>query len=333
MPSFLKSRARARAALLPLIAACAVSGAAAASDQGWYVALDLALAQPALEQDYALQIDTTGSPVETTRHVFDGDTDVAFRFGFGYGFGPDRGDLRVTWWSFDGGDGTARGMNGYVEPLVFGDGYYGPYYDLYDAGGVETDASTDVTAMTVDLDYSRGITHGRRFRLSWLAGLRYAGYEETREFKGDDTIIAIQQEKVIDSDALGLRAGAEAEYGFGRRFTLTGKATISLLRSKSTASAGQEIFDAPSGTLLVSETSTVSSDSGHGHIVDAGVSGVWRLKQTDIVLGLEYAQWSGLVEDPIPAEEAHARDTVSFTSVYLGMRYWFKERAQSSSGP
>lgn len=321
--------ARARALLLPLIAACAVSSAGAAADQGWFVALDLALAQPSLEQEYALQIDSTGSPVETIRHVLDGETELAFRFGFGYGFGPEGGDLRVTYWSFDGGDGADRSMNGFVDPLVFGEGYYGPYYDLYDAGGVETDASTDVTAVTVDLDYSRAVTHGRRYRLSWLAGLRYAGYEETRQLEADDTIIAIQQEKAINSNAYGVRAGAEAEYGFGRVFSLTGRAALSLLQSTTDASASQEIFDSPGGALLVSEKSTISSDARHGLILDAAVSGVWRLGKADVILGLEFAQWNGLVEDPIPAEEAGSRDTLSFTSVSLGMRYWFKERARA----
>lgn len=321
-----------RVLLLALIATCAVSSASAAADQGWFAQLDLALAQPSLEQEYALQVDSSIAPVKTTRHVLDGDTDFTFRFSFGYGFGPERGELRVTYWSFDGDDGADRGMNGFVDPFVFGEGYYGPYYDLYDATGVTTETSTEITASTVDLDYSRAVTQGRRFRLSWLAGLRYAGYEETREFEGDDTIIEIRQEKVLNSDAYGVRAGAEAEYAFGRNFTLTGRFTLSLLQSKSDANAGQEIFDS-GGTLLVSETSTISSDSSHGTILDAGMSGVWRLGQADVVLGLELAQWSGLVKDPIPAEEAGSRDSISFTSVYLGARYWFKERARPSVAP
>jgi len=319
--------------LLTLTAACAVTGASAASDQGWFVALDLALAQPRFEQDYAQQIDSTVSPVQSIRHVLDGDTDLAYRFGFGYGFGPERGDLRVTYWSFDGSDGADRSMNGFVDPLVFGEGYYGPYYDLYDAGGVGTDASTDVKAVTVDLDYSRAVTQGRRFRLSWLAGLRYAGYEETRELEADDAIITIEQEKVIDSDAYGLRAGAEAEYAFGSVFSLTGKAAISLLQSKTDATAGQEIFDSAGGGLLVAETSTIASEDRNGLILDLGVIGAWRLRQADVLFGLEYSQWSGLTEDPIPAEGAGSRDAVSFTSVTLGMRYWFKDRARSAAGP
>ena len=322
-----------RALLLALIAACAVSSVSAAADQGWFAQLDMALAQPGLEQEYALQVDSSISPVRSTRHVLDGDTDFTFRFGFGYGFGPERGDLRVTYWSFTGDDGADRSMNGFVDPLVFGEGYYGPYYDLYDAGGVKSETSTEITATTVDLDYARAVTQGRRFRLSWIAGLRFAGYEESREFEGDDTLIEIRQEKVLNSDAYGVRAGAEAEYAFGRTFTLTGKLTLSLLQSKTTADAGQEIFDSAGGTLLVSETSTIDTDSRHGTILDMGMSGVWRLGQADVVLGLELAQWSGLVEDPIPAEEAGSRDSISFTSVYFGVRYWFKERARTSVAP
>jgi len=316
-----------------VVAACAVSPALAAADQGWFLALDLAFAQPALEQEYAVQIDGSVSPVETTRHVMDGDSDAAYRFGFGYGFGPERGDLRVTYWSFDGNDSEERRMDGFVEPLVFGEGYYGAYYYLYDAAGVATEATTEVTAVTVDLDYARAVTHGRRFRLSWLAGLRYAGFEETRAFHGDDTILRIEQEKVIDSDAIGVRAGAEAEYGFGRVFTITGKASFSLLQSTSDATSGQEIYDSAGGALLAAETATSSSDSRNGSIIDASLAGVWRLGRADVVLGIEVSQWNGLVEDPIPAEEAGSRDTISFTSAYVGLRYWFKDRAPGSAVP
>ena len=302
----------------------------AADETGWFIALDAALAEPSLDRDYALQIDSTGAPVVSTLHAFDGDTDIAFRGSFGYGFGPDRGFMRVSYWSFSGDTDEAGTMPGYVNPLVFGTGYYGSFYYLYDAGGVVTTASSEVDAVIVDLEFARPLKQGRRFRANWLAGLRYAGFEEALNFTGDDgSFFTVEQEKVIDADGIGIRAGAEVEYDFGGTFALTGAFSVSLLRADTDGSAGQTIRDT-GGALLASEERHASSEDSRGVILETGLQGLWRLGRVDLFLGLEASDWSGLVEDPVPAEYGRSRDSISFTSVHAGLRFWFADRRPSA---
>jgi len=316
----------ARLLALFAVAAAAAGGHAAAqsADAHWFAIVDATFTRPSVDLEYALQIDTSGFPIDSTRHLLDSESGFSFRAGFGREFGSGRGSMRVTYWSFDANDTTEANLRGRVEPLVFGAGYYGAYYYLENLSGVETTAESEVEASIVDLDYRREITEGPRFRVSWLAGLRVANYDESQTFRGDDaTLYIIEQEKQISSDAYGVRVGADAQFRFGRIFSLEGDLSVSSMLADIETEAVQRIMD-PGGTLLFAESAEAIDDSAVGLITDVGARGVWEAGRAEIILGILFSHWNGIAEDRLPpVPRGTAREDVSFNSAYLGLRWRF----------
>ncbi|MFQ5700632.1 MAG: Lpg1974 family pore-forming outer membrane protein [Acidobacteriota bacterium] len=311
--------------LFVLLAPCTRPLTAQGADSGWFITLDAALTQPNVDQEYAVQTDTTGFPVRNTRHTFDSDIDTSFRAGFGYGFGAGRGTLRVTYWEFDNTDGESKNLKGMIEPLVFGEGYYSPFYYLSSASGVSTEFTSDIDAITIDVDYLRSMTAGRRMRVNWLLGFRVASYDETQTFTGSDAFYVLKQEKELESDAFGVRVGAEAQFNLGRYFMLTGGLTASILQADTNGAAVQQFFDTAGG-LVVAETNEANDDNLRAQILDIDVRAVWKLRYFDVFLGYQGSTWDGLVEDPLPSANGTERDTVSFNSIHAGITWRFSPR-------
>ena len=313
------------AAVMTALAGMTNDTAAQDQDQAhWFVFVDAALTQPSPDLEYALQIDNSGFPVASTRHLIEPDTTFSFRAGFGRDFGRDKGSMRVSFWGIDTEDTVDDRMAGYVQPLVFGQGYYGRYYYLENPTGVTTTAESSIKATVVDLDYRRAMAQGRKFRVNWIVGLRVSNYQQEVSFSGDDqTLYIVEQSKEINSSAYGVRVGAEARFDFGRTFRFEADLGISGLISDLEARAAQAISD-PNGTLLYAESAMADDESAIGQIIDVGARGVWRVGRSDIVLGLTFSQWNGIAEDRLPPVPFGAdREAVAFTSVSLGWRWRF----------
>ena len=320
------------------------AGPAAAGDdvKGWMVALDLALTQPGgLDQEYALQSDTSTTPVQGTRHLLDIDADSTFRITGGYNFGLDLGSLEVSYWSFDSDDARSETMGGVVYPTVFGYGYFSNY-SLYSSSltssyGVRTRAESSLKASSLDVDYSRAIDAGENFTLRWLAGLRTVTFEEEVKFDGSDTDYygygtSIQQRRHVDSDAFGVKVGGRGTFGFTKRFSMEGGASISLLRADVKGDSEQTIIDSIT-PFTGSERNRGEDSSGRGQILDLEIRGIWTEGPLSIYLGYSASSWEGLVRDPnpprtsfFPLAAGRSRDTVSFDSFNVGAIYRFGGR-------
>lgn len=316
---------------LALLAALAATGTAAAQattpPRAWFVALDLAFAEPgSADQHYADQIDLSGSAPRGTRHVLDNEADLAPRLTVGYDFGPALGSLRVSYWSFDNEDSESKSLPGIVEPALFGYGYYGSAY-LYDAQSVPVEASATIEASVVDVSYTRMMEAGRKLMLGWVVGMRTASFKENREFYGRDDLVIVEQSKSIDNSAYGFKFGANAQYKFGSRFRLEGGLALSLMQGDSEGTAEQTMRDADPNTPaigLLSETRDAEQDSISGQILDLDAKGVWTMGAFEVWVGYGASSWNGLVADPNPSPpEGDDRDSLSFTGWRLGAKWRF----------
>lgn len=312
----------------------AFSAPATAGDhnyKGWYGNLDLALTQPnSLDQNFASHTNFNKTPIETERLVMDNDDDLTFRVDIGYSWGT-KGKLQVSYWQFDNDDNESGKKFGELNPNIVGySAYYGQY--LYDDNtGVKFEAASSVKASTWDVDYIRPIAAGDKFTVSWLAGLRVASYEETQEFRGEETYYGdiYQQEKHIDADAAGFRVGATAEFAFTKKFSMEASAAFSFLQAETDGTA--KLSD-DAGVFNNGEKITGNDNNIKGEIRDFGLKAVWDVGPVDIYVGYSASNWDGLVVDPITtgvavpnAVNQRSRDNISFTSWNVGARWQFSQ--------
>jgi hypothetical protein len=311
-----------------LVAITCLATPATASDpdyKGWFTALDLAGTRPAdLDQHFANRITGTTPATTVERLVIDNSTPVTWRADFGYGFGKGLGNLLVSYWSFDEDDSQREDPGtGYLYPTVFGSAAQGNIGAL----NVPLDASARVKARTYDLDYVRPMLYGDKLTLRWLAGLRYATYEENRDVEAIGSTVTYFQSKHIESHGTGIRFGLTAHFIFSGHFALDGGMTFSSLRSSAEAEALQ-IRD----TFL--DTLETRDDSVKGQMLDVGLRVVWSYAKLDYYVGYSSSTWDGLVADPLagangassgpastPADRT--RDSISFDSVHAGIVWRF----------
>lgn len=321
-----------RAAIAALSLAAAVIGAAgwpamaAPEDyKGFFVALDLANAQPnGLDQQYATYVDgTTGF---ATRKVMENDADFTFEAKIGYSWGA-LGGLAVSYWSFDNEDKVEDSVTGSaVYPTVFGNyGYnYGNSYGLFNYP-VNVNATSKVKASTIDIDYFRPMQAGEKMTINWIAGLRSATFEEDRGFTGTDaSIFYYNESKHVESDAFGVKVGAMANFGFTDHFGLQGMMAFSFLQANIDATATRL---ATGGNLDQVDS---SDDYVHGEIRDYDLRAVWTWDKFDFWVGYGGQTWDGLVEDPIngqkcclPISDESQRDSIAFNKAHAGVAFRF----------
>jgi hypothetical protein len=312
------------------LAAASPARAAGADDKGWFVFLDLANSQPvSLDQHFANHVDTTGATSVNERLVIDNDADLTFKIGGGYGFGNGNGSLRVSYWSFDNDDEESGSVNGYLLPTLMGYGYNGGGMYLYNATGVTFNASSSVKASTIDVDYLREIVSGKKASLLWLAGLRVASWEEDQAFDGHDGISDYFQEKHFESDGIGLRVGAAAEFQFTEHFGMKSSLVFSFLQADTEGESSQ--------TFAIGATPTDrnegSDDNIKGEMRDFDVKAVWTYGRMSYWVGYETYNWDGLVTDPIPQGDSdffgigptdpRGRDSIAFNSLHAGVGFKF----------
>jgi hypothetical protein len=311
------------------LAALAFATPAPAADKdvsGWFLALDSALTQPSsLDQHFATHVDASANPIVTERLVIDNQSDVTLGASLGYRFAGGMGSLRVSYWSFENDDSKTGVLNGGLYPTIVGYTYGGGMY-IYNAAGVTYSAASSVKASTVDLDYIRPIPLSSKFSVRFLAGLRFARYDEDQTFTGNDGVSDFFQGKQLSSKAGGPRAGIEAVFGLSRHFALESGLAVSFLNAN-TEGEGTAIF--PTGTV---QSLHGEDDHVRGTIWDYELKGVWRFHPLDYFLGIAGSDWEGLVADPLPAggccsgslaPDARGRQTVTFTSVRAGFIWRF----------
>jgi len=313
-------------AILAMLAIATPASAAGKDFKGWFVALDLATTQPnSLDQHFANHFDFTVPTQE--RLVLDNDSDFTYRASIGYSWGSSLGSLKVSYWSFDNDDEMTDTLTGGgVYPTIFGYGYYGGMY-VYNPAGVDFTATGKVQASSIDLDYVRPIATGEKATLSWLAGLRVASYEEDQTFTGFDGVGTYYQAKHFESDGMGLRVGAAAEFGFTNHFSLVSSAVFSFLQAD-TEGISAQLF--PGGAT---ESNQATDDNLRGEMRDFDVKAVWSYGPIDYWLGYSMSSWDGLVADPVPAlgggflgigsADARSRDDISFNSLHAGIKWRF----------
>jgi hypothetical protein len=339
------SRMRLPCTLGPAVAAIAVfamlalptpASAAGEDFKGWFVALDLATTQPnSLDQHFANHIDTTVTPPRVERLVIDNKTDFTYKVSAGYSWGGSLGSLKVSYWSFDNDDKMTDTLAGYVNPTIFGFGYtnYGMY--VSNPAGVTYTATSKVKASTTDLDYIRPIATSEKNTLSWLAGLRVASYEEDQGFFGNDNLGGYYyQNKHIESNGVGLRVGAAAEFGFTPHFGLVSSAVFSFLQADLEGNSSQQF-----GSAGTPETMHSKDNNIRGEMRDFDVKAVWSYGPLDYWLGFSTSSWGGMVADPLPAlgggplafglgpAESRGRDNISFNSLHAGVKWRFGKKS------
>ncbi len=295
--------------------------------KGWFAALDVALAQPnSLDQHFANVFDTSvAGAAPGTRLLMDNDSDTTFRVDFGYGFGKGLGSLHASYWSFDNDDEMTGSATGAFYPSIFGDGYN---YGTQDLDSPTFTSTSSVKATVADLDYVRSMSAGDKFEVKWLLGLRVATYEEDQAFTGSDASYTYAQAKSIESDAIGLRVGATATFGFSEHFNLEAGMALSFLQADTEGTSTQGCT-AGLGCPFA-EAVTASDDNIRGAIRDYDVRAVWSFKHLDYFLGYAVSEWDGLVADPLPPgangegpHERRGRETIAFNSVHAGVVWRF----------
>lgn len=311
--------------------AWAPSKAADDDYSGWFVALDLATTQPSgFDQGYAVVTDSTDHFVN--RLVVDNDTDFTYKIKVGYGLGKGLGRLMVSYWSFDNEQISNETINAYyVYPTVFTYGYNnGGSYGMY--GPVAATIASKIKATTFDLDYVRPIAASEKNSLSWLMGLRSATFEEDQGFAGTGssyyTPITYIQTKHIESDAVGVRVGATAHFGFTPHFALEGSLIYSFLQASTDAVADQTASGA--GTII--DRNSASDDHVRGETRDIDLRAVWTYGNLGYWAGYSASSWDGFVADPIAGGSCcsvgsgmsrSSRDSVGFNSLHGGIVFKF----------
>ena len=325
--------------VIAVFAMLAFATPASAADQdykGWFVALDLATTQPnSLDQHFANHIDSTQAPSPVERLVIDNSTDFTYRASVGYSWGGSLGSLKVSYWSFDNEDKMTDTLAGYVNPTIFGYGYNGGAMYVYDAAGVNFTATSKVKASTTDLDYIRPIATSEKTTLSWLAGLRVASYQEDQGFVGvDQYAVSYYQDKHFESNGVGLRVGAAAEFGFTPHFGLVSSAVFSFLQADLEGHSSQQF-----GAAGTPETMHAKDNNIRGEMRDFDVKAVWSYGSLDYWLGFSTSSWDGMVADPVPGlagapfsfgigpTESRSRDNVSFNSLHAGVKWRFGKKS------
>ena len=321
----------ATAALLLL----AISAPASAADdyKGWFGYLDLATTQPnSLDHHFANFIDYSGPSNVASRLTLDSDSDITYRVGVGYSFGDGLGALKVSYWSFDNDETTTGSLNGYVYPTLFGAGSYYTYgYGMYLSGyPVDFVAGSQIKASTIDIDYVRPIAKGEKVTLSWLAGLRSASWEEDQGFAMTDGGSDYSQEKHFESDGLGFRVGAGADFKFTDHFSIMSSMVFSFLQADTEGSSSQSFsIGSPPDDIKIAD-----DDNIRGEIRDFDIKAIWSYGHLDYFLGYSVATWDGLVADPVPATDAYpgtgagsrSRDGIAFNSIHGGVKWRFGKR-------
>ena len=317
-------------AVVTAVAAATPASAAGADDQGWFVFLDLANSQPtSLDQHFANHVVFGGATSQVERLVIDNDADLTFKIGGGYTFGNDNGSLRVSYWSFDNDDEQSGTVTGGLYPTVFGYGYYGGGMYVYSSTGLTFEATSSVKASTIDVDYLREIVGGEKASLMWLAGLRVASWEEDQGFQANDGVSDYFQEKHFESDAMGLRVGAAADFQFTEHFGLKSSLVFSFLQADTEGDSSQTF--GVGGTPI--DSNSASDDNIKGEMRDFDVRAVWNYGGTSFWVGYESYDWDGMVTDPVPANEGglfglgpsgpRGRDSMAFNSLHAGVAFHF----------
>jgi Legionella pneumophila major outer membrane protein precursor len=290
--------------------------------QGFFVALDYALTQPnSLDQHFATHVDASSNPVRDERLVIDNDAEATIRGTVGYRLGPGRGNLQVSYWSFENDDRQDGVLNGGVYPTIMGYPYGGGMY-IYNAAGVTYGATSTVKARAWDLDYIRQIPMSSTFSLKWLLGLRAVRYQEAQSFSGSDGMNTFLQEKRFTSEAIGMRVGVAGVFNLTRRFSLEGSMAVSFLQADT---EGLATATFPSGAI---QTFHGEDDHLRGNLQDYGLRAVWSYGPLDYFVGYSDYSWSGLPTDPVPAggccsgslfPSNRDREAVSFNALHAGV--------------
>ena len=318
-----------------LLAAPAPAEAASSDFKGWLLALDLALSEPVgLDNHIATVTNTNVLPTRTERIVLKNDPDTTWRGALGYDFGLDLGRVQVSYWSFANDDMQDFNKVGEVSPALFGYGFYGAMYQCNNSQGfcdstlpVRFTGFTGVKAKTLDLDYTRSAEVGERFSLRWLAGLRTARYEEKQSYQGFDGAYTYLQSKNWDADARGIRVGAGGTFDFTQHFSLQAGLAYSALLGKTAGKSSQTFVN---GGITCSFPPCTDTKVGGDHrlrgaILDLELKGIWSAGPVDISLGFMSSNWSGFVQDPVPASafllnpEGSSNDSLGFASFEVGL--------------
>jgi len=323
------------ACFIVLALASTATPASAEDFKGWLLALDLALTQPeGLDSHIATISNGTSLPPSTERIVMDNDADVTWGASIGYSFGLDRGQVRVSYWSFDNDDTENFSKPGFIAPALFGYGYYGYMLICNTSGGgcdpslpVSFTGGSGVKATTWDLDYSRTMEIASKFSFEWLGGLRTASFEEQQSFSGFDGYYTYQQARSWSADAIGVRVGAAGIFQFSEHFGMRAGASFSQLMADTEGKSSQTFVDGgfTCGAPPCTEIETGEDNNMHGSIVDLELKGVWSAGPVDISLGFTSSSWNGFVKNPVPANgflftsESGTDDSVGFSSFEVGL--------------
>ncbi|HXU12332.1 MAG TPA: Lpg1974 family pore-forming outer membrane protein [Candidatus Binatia bacterium] len=311
------------------LAAWAPSKAADEDYSGWFVALDLATTQPnSFEQSYAAVVDPPSNFV--SRLVVDNDSDFTYKIKVGYGLGNRMGRLSVSYWSFDNEQTSNETLNSnYVYPTIFTYGYNNS--GSYMAGPVTAQIASKIKATTIDVEYVRPIAASEKNSLSWLMGLRSATFEEDQGFDGTDssyTPTTYIQTKHIESDAVGVRVGATAHFGFTPHFAIEGSLVYSFLQASSDAVADQTVIGA--GTTV--DRNSSSDDHVRGETREIDLRAVWVYGNLGYWAGYSASNWDGFVADPISGGSCcnagtgmgrSTRESIGFNSLHGGIVFKF----------
>lgn len=311
-------------------------------EEGFFVFLDAALAQPGDTDQVVGEIVNASGTVQTAGAIVtDWGAGVAGRFGFGYRWATG-GKLSVSYWQFDddetlAAEGPAGGfLNFAIGPATYYAGY--PTLNFGIPGQAAFDATLE--ASTVDVAFSQQQELSDILSMEWSVGLRFASFEDgvTGSYDlcaaaGCDGAygylpgeIAFDADRSTESTMFGVRAGVTGRYRVSDRVAVRSGLALSLLQGDIESTSGLT----PTGTLNqpIDPPSRFLADESNrsGRIVDMDV-GV----EIDIVedllrlnLGYEHSVWDGVPRDlarnpPGLLTVNRPRDSVTFSGARLGI--------------
>ena len=318
------------------------SGYGGTDEQGFFLFLDAALAQPS-DTDLVVGEFTAvaDAPQSAGKIAPDWGAGLAARLGGGYRWATG-GALSVSFWGYDDDEsfaaaGPAGGfLNFAIGPATYYEGL--PVLNFGIPGSAAFDAK--IEASTFDVAFSQTQELSDILSMEWSVGLRYASYEDgvTGTYDlcastgcdggygyvpGEVTFAA---ERTTKSDMFGVRAGVRGKYAISQRVAVRSGLALSLLTGNVDSRSGLT----PIGTLnsqVDPPTTFVADESDRsGRIIDLDVGMEFDLVQDLLRMSVayEHSVWDGVPRDlarnpPGLLTVLDPRDQVTFSGVRLGL--------------
>jgi hypothetical protein len=300
--------------------------AGGAGEEGFLVHLEGVLANPR-NVDNVVATDIAAATL--TPVIPSWDDEVAGRIGIGWGF-ANGNRVTAAYWRFET-DQSASGSGTFAlaigPPIPLGTSFSGTVGGYFDA-------TTELSAETVDVAWGRTLGLGDRFDLDWSLGLRHASFEEIHVAAYDEALTPVGTDsfaaaKSNEGEMIGARLGLLGRYRLAGPFSIAGGFAFSRLDGELKSRSSLT----PTGTGNAGDpaaSASVTDDGRSGGITDLEVALAWhaRADRLRLSLGWEQSTWDEITADlmrnfPGTLAPLRERDSITFSGYKLGLRLRF----------